>query len=388
MKIAINALPAKMGGPLSHLANLLPELAKLDHENEYVIFAAPDKLKLFETKAPNFRLVSCPRAGRSLAVRMFWEWFVFPFHLYFRNFDLLYCPLSGSPLMRVVPQLSSVRAFYDEAGRLQRGIKARLVFLLRDLRVWHEVHTSSAVITVSEWAKHRASEHYGVKPDRITVVYHGRSRAFQPEGKDVAGAFVRSEFGVEPPYVLVAGDLYPHKNYELTVAALERVREAGHKGLKLIWAGTIFPGQYSDWVMADVKRRKLEDVIRFVGRVGAETLRHLYCGSECLMFLSRVETFGQPLVEAMSCEVPIVASTIPAMKEIAGDAALFCDVDDEETCTKNLTRVLEEPGLREAMVERGRQRRETFSWERTARRMLELFRRHTGRTKDEVKGSG
>jgi glycosyltransferase involved in cell wall biosynthesis len=116
------------------------------------------------------------------------------------------------------------------------------------------------------------------------------------------------------------------------------------------------------------------DRVRFLGFVPNRSLPAVYSAAECLLYPSAVETFGLPPLEAMGCDLPVIASDRTAVPEIVGDAAITIDPDDIEAFSAAITSVLDDADLRRALTARGRRRLRRFSWDRSASETLGVLR--------------
>jgi glycosyltransferase involved in cell wall biosynthesis len=201
------------------------------------------------------------------------------------------------------------------------------------------------VLTVSERTKRDLVELYAVPPERIVVTPNGVDPAFTP--------------GDGPrDYVLSVGAIQPRKNQ---LAALEA---ASAEGLPLVVVG---PEKDSS-LAAELRRRGA----RLEGYVNQDRLVELYRGAACLVQPSRYEGFGLPVLEAMACGTPVVAVPDPALREVAGDAAVFVE---EAHLADGIRRALAE---RERLVAGGLERARRFTWKATAERTLEVYREILG----------
>jgi glycosyltransferase involved in cell wall biosynthesis len=112
---------------------------------------------------------------------------------------------------------------------------------------------------------------------------------------------------------------------------------------------------------------------RYVGRVTDPQLRALYEAAGCLIFPSLYEGFGLPAVEAMRCGCPVIAATGSSLPEICGDAALFCDPTSPDDFARAADRLLSDPRLRDTLRARGLARASGFTWDRTARALIDII---------------
>jgi len=233
---------------------------------------------------------------------------------------------------------------------------------LRDRLIFRAVVPRSArrvarVLTVSEQTKRDLIELYGIDSARIVVIPNGVDLAFSPNGRRPADA---------APYALVVGTLQPRKDPETAVEALALVADPA---LRLVFAGPDKGGR-TDAERAAASAGVAERV-EFRGHVSLEELAALYRGAACLVFPSRYEGFGLPVLEAMASGTPVVATTAGALPEVAADAAILVEQRNAVELAGGIERALAD---RERLVAAGLQRAAGFSWAETARRTLAVYR--------------
>lgn len=119
---------------------------------------------------------------------------------------------------------------------------------------------------------------------------------------------------------------------------------------------------------------KLAEAVEFLGECNTQQLLELYRNCRLFVFPSTVETFGNPLVEAMACGAPIVSSDTAAMPEILGNAAVFFDPLDADDMAERILAVLNDPQTCERLTSNALQRAQRFSWDETARRTAEVIK--------------
>ncbi|HEY6836886.1 MAG TPA: glycosyltransferase family 1 protein [Gaiellaceae bacterium] len=215
---------------------------------------------------------------------------------------------------------------------------------------------ASRVIVVSERTKRDLIELAGVPAERIRVVPNGVGEPFGPEGPHANGQ----------PYALVVGSLEPRKD---PLTAVEGFALLGSDELRLVFAG---PDRGDgEAARAAAARRGLEQRVDFKGHVSGDELAALYRGAACLVFPSRDEGFGLPLLEAMASGVPVVATRAGALPEIAGDAAILVEPGDPVALAGGIERALAD---RERLVAAGFDRAKQFSWAETAEKTLAVYR--------------
>jgi glycosyltransferase involved in cell wall biosynthesis len=224
----------------------------------------------------------------------------------------------------------------------------------------------------------------GVRPERIRRVYNAPDSGFQPHK---AGSQIEEQqrimerYQVHYPFLLYAGNIRRHKNVPRLVEAFAVVREqlAEHpvyRDLRLVIIGDTI-SQYPQ-VRQSVIKSRVEHVVRFLGFVPFETLRCFYEMAAAFVFPSRYEGFGLPPLEAMACGTPVVTSNISSLPEVVDEAAVLVNPENVFDIARGISSVLLDEVLRAEMIRRGREQAARFSWERTARQVLEIYREAAG----------
>lgn len=226
-----------------------------------------------------------------------------------------------------------------------------------------------AVIVVSEWARLRVAHHFGVRPERLHVVHNGLGdRWHHPDEDAIARAGAHLAPALPPRYLLSVGRLDPRKNL---VGSVEAAGTLVREGLM---DGVVHVGPDDAGGLAMLRAIETSagaaPVLR-IPRATVPELQALYRGARALLFPSFAEGFGLPVVEAMTMGTPVITSTVTALPEVAGDAALLVDPRDRRAIAAAAREVLVSPELRARLVEAGRARGARF----TARRMAEETRR-------------
>jgi glycosyltransferase involved in cell wall biosynthesis len=211
------------------------------------------------------------------------------------------------------------------------------------------------VLAVSERTKRDLVEHYGLDEAKVVVTLNGVDPQFRPDGD-------RED---DDPYLLFVGALQSRKD---PVAAIEALSLTS-SDLRLVVVG---PDKGGGRAARDaVSRLGLNGRVEFAGHVAKEELPRLYRGAEALVFPSRYEGFGLPVVEAMASGTPVVATTAGAVPEVAGNAAILVDPADPVALAGGIERALAD---RERLVQAGLEQARKYSWRETARRTLAVYR--------------
>jgi glycosyltransferase involved in cell wall biosynthesis len=184
---------------------------------------------------------------------------------------------------------------------------------------------------------------------------------------------VRDTYGLQDQYILAVGVIEPRKNFPRLIEAYARFRRNGGQHHQLVIAGG--KGWLSDETFREAERSAYADDIRFTGYVPDGQLPALYTGAEVFAYPSLYEGFGLPVLEAMACGTPVVCANTSSLPEFAGDAAVLVSPEDPGAIANALEEVCSEVGLRTRLHDRGCERAREYRWERSAKRLLELYDR-------------
>jgi glycosyltransferase involved in cell wall biosynthesis len=232
------------------------------------------------------------------------------------------------------------------------------------------------VLTVSNFSADDIADRYGLPRERIAVIPNGVSDEFRPVRDPAAFDALRRRIGLpDAPYILFVGGADPRKNHRALVRAFAK-RAQELKEYRLVLVGDTVH-RFGDMART-VAQCGLESRTVCPGRLPIEDIRHLYSHADLFVFPSRYEGFGMPVLEAMACGAPVITSNCTALPEVAGDAAVLVNPDDEEELGERLVHVLGNPALRESLRAKGFDRARQFTWERAARQTVEVYKEVCG----------
>jgi glycosyltransferase involved in cell wall biosynthesis len=228
-------------------------------------------------------------------------------------------------------------------------------------------NSADGIITDSEFSKGEIVEAYGLSPDRIDVVPLAASRLFQP------GPPLPLPDGVPARYVVHVGDLHARRNLPMIARVVTQLREAGvSRDLGLVLVGADFGGGAAVQAIEGDGATSRHVVV--LNRIAEEQLLALYRSAIALVYPSRYEGFGLPLVEAMASGTPVIAARTSSIPEVVGDAGLLLDPDDEGGWREAVQRLIEDRAFAERLREAGIARAAAFSWKRTAEETARVYR--------------
>lgn len=346
MRVALDATPLTLssGGLRRYVAELSCALAAAYPQDEFLLLS-DQPFRAPEPTPPNLRTGPGPRHAWE---RRWWSWGlpcalrrtgVEVFHGC--NFEVPYLPVKPSvmTLHDLSPWMDP--AWHRDATRVRR----RTPWLIR-------MRLATMIVTHSEAVRRQAIARFGLHPSRVVAVAPAASAHFRPVDAPPA----------EPPYFLFVGTLEPRKNLGVLMEAWRRVRK--QFVVDLVLAGRC---------RQDFAPPAPEPGLRLLGEVHDADLPRLYAGALACVYPSRYEGFGLPVLEAMQCGAPVIASRDPAILEAAGDAAILVDPCDVRAWVEALAWAAASPQSLAVWRERGLRRARQFNWERAARQTYEVY---------------
>lgn len=222
---------------------------------------------------------------------------------------------------------------------------------------------ASRIATVSEFTKKDIIDKYKISPDLIDVVYNGANEKFVPLSAEDKMK-TKQKFTGGNPYFIFVGTIHPRKNMTNMFKAYNHFRTNHSSNVKLLIIGE------KKWWTADIRKaydeiQFKEDVV-FVGRLNSAELHSAIASALAMLYVSFFEGFGIPIVEAFYCDVPVITSNVTSMPEVAGDAALLVNPFSFESISEAMARITTDDNLRSTLIEKGRERRKLYTWQKTA----------------------
>jgi glycosyltransferase involved in cell wall biosynthesis len=245
--------------------------------------------------------------------------------------------------------------------RLPEHFTLRKRLLMRAM-LRQSVAGASVIATVSEASQRDIVSLLGVGRERMALLpgaAHPSCRRAAPE----AVAAVRARHGLQRPYVLTVGTLEPRKDLLTLLRAFDRLGPDGD-GHDLVVVGG--RGWKDRQLVRELGARSKSQRVRWLGYVPESDLAALYTGADLFVFAAKLEGFGLPVLEAMACGTPVIASDVAALREVGGDVARFVRPGDDAAFARAIAEVLRDRGSMARALEAGPARAQHFSWTRTA----------------------
>ncbi|MEN0003242.1 MAG: glycosyltransferase family 1 protein [Bacteroidota bacterium] len=362
MTIAVNTrflLPNKLEGIGWFTYEVVKRLVERHPEHRFIfLFDRPfDEQFLFANNVEP--LVVFPPARHPLLWYAWFEWGV-PKALRNVKADVFLSPDSYCSLRTKVP---TVLVTHDIA---HVHFPEQIPWLVRhyyDFYVPQFLNRAERIVTVSEFSKADMVQHYGVPSGKISVACNGSRGHFRPIEKATQHA-IRAKYADNQEYFFYLGALHPRKNLERLIQAFDQFKQQSGAPTKLLIGGR-FAWQTGS-IKATYDEAKHSKDIHFLGYIADDELPLVMGSAKALTYVSLFEGFGMPILEAMYAEVPVISSAGSSMGEVAGAAGLLVDPTSVEAIAKAMLAIQEDIALGATLVEKGREQRQQFTWERAA----------------------
>ncbi len=351
VRVLINALHARSGGGVTYLRNILPLIAK-DADFEVHMCAHEDQREILphDVEGVHYHFFTFERGFWKVLVR---EQIDVPRLARQLKVDVTFSPANYGPIF--TPGAVIMLRNAVSVGLVEKRPAKLAYWALLFAATLLSLATSKKAIAVSEYASRvGAGFLYKWTRSKISIVPHGVDARF----------CVNPDVVRDKNTILAVSDIYVQKNFKNLLHAFAGLA-MGNSELCLKIAGRALDHQYFEELQSLVLELQISDKVSFLGSVDMDELITLYQQSCVFVFPSTVETFGNPLVEAMACGAPIACSRSAAMPEVLGDAGLYFDPDRPDDIQKTLQDLVGNPEQREVYGKKAESRSRLFSWVKT-----------------------
>ncbi len=350
---------------------LIRALQKLDTVNHYRVYVAPGGDRVLG-ETTNFEIITLPS-------KFYPHWEQWQLARAVRKWgaDVLHCTSNTAPLRlraRLVLTLHDVifmkpsdgksPSLYQRMGRVyRRWVVPKVISRMTKGAFSGTSEGVHRIITVSNYEKNEILSTFSLDRDMVEVIYNSPAAHFRPRKLSQS---IQQKYHLPPRFILTLGNTDPKKNTARTLEAYAFYRSLVRDPLPLVVvdvSAEVMQKMLPEGFWAEIK-----DYVWAVGYVSNCDLPQLYSAASLFLYLSLQESFGLPPLEAMACEVAVIASSATALPEVLGDAALLVDPLDTEAIARAMIEI--EFG---EYVARGKERVGRFSWERSAERLLRVY---------------
>jgi len=232
------------------------------------------------------------------------------------------------------------------------------------------------IVTVSAYTAKDVMRLMGIEPERLTVAPNAVESLFRPLPRSEF-AWVRQQQQISPETtcLLNVGSNHPRKNVTAVLSALNALKAQG-VSVHLLKTGADFTAEQKTFIQS----QQLEPLISYLGKPDKAALIQIYNSADILVAPSLYEGFGMTILEAMACGTPVITSNVTSLPEVAGDAAIVVAPNDTGAIVQAVCQIREDSGLRHSLIEKGLRRAKSFTWEKTAEQIADVYEQLLDRT--------
>lgn len=355
----------------TYTRNIVRALARLDHQNEYVLLGPEQKVHEIGQLPDNFQSVTVPApdsaAGfiqcHSIVKRM--------------GCRLVHIPhLFWVPQLWPCPYVVTVHDLLDHMYRARNGSGLRRTLHFHLTR--RVLKRAARIFAVSQFTRSEVQNLFGIDGGRIEVIYNAIDPRFLTgHATDADRQMLAERYQITYPFLLYAGRISPHKNVVRIIEAFaalkaELAKHEAFSDLKLIIIGDEL-SKHPD-LRRTVVRGGVQNDVRFMGFVPIDVLRIFYDLAKVFVFPSLYEGFGLPPLEAMAHGTPVLTSNTSSIPEVVGNAAVMVNPENLFEMMRALQRVLLDQPLREKLRHAGYEQVKKFSWDQSVAEVLAGYR--------------
>jgi glycosyltransferase involved in cell wall biosynthesis len=371
LKIGIDTLfedPENPSSAIDYLKNLIDFLPRAGPQHSYYAFISSRNRRHFPHTNPNVQFVNCFVSNENVPLRIAVQQSVMPIHSQRLGLDVLFspgnvCPLWGS-FRRVLKINTLHHCTVPELVGRTRSLYRRFAFAKSARRADRIIANSAATkADICRWI--------GIPDDKVSVVSEASYDFYGTRSTDETRSFC-ARYGIRENYLLFVSNLYAYKNVETLIRAFAKLDVGSLGNYELIIAGRDC-NSYQAQLERLATSLNVATRVRFLGFIPPEELPCLYSGARVFVYPSLMETFGKPLVEAMSCGVPIVASSTSSIPEVVGNAGILVDPQNVEEMSRAIRDAATNVSLRDDLRQRALERASQFTWAASANETLRVI---------------
>ena len=366
MKIGIDAHAAENDGSgnCTYIRNVLGKLREIDTRNHYVLYVTNSRHPFYRDfpSYENFKIKQLPAKNPLIRIPI-----VLARETLKDNLDILHVQYIAPPFHR-----GKLVATIHDLGFLHVPESFSKIEVLRSkILIRMTAKRSDKIITGSNFSKNDIAATYRIDPQHIAVISHGVSSAFKPENDVSKSQKILAKYGIDKPYILCVGRLNPRKNLTALVEAFTRIKNEKSIPHKLVIAGK--EDYATRKIIQSIEAADSSSDVILTGFVEDDDLPALYSGADVFLYPSLFEGVGLPVLEAMSCGVPVIASRTSSLQEIVAEAGITVDPTRVDELAQAISSLLLDSGLREEYKKKGFLNVQGFSWKHHARETLKIY---------------
>ena len=368
MKIGIDAHAAETDGSgnCTYIRNLLKSLSEIDNQNEYVLYVTDLHYPFYQDfhSCENFKIKQLALKNPLIRIPLLLAWETLKDSLDILHVQYIAPLFHKGILVATIHDLGFLH--FPDSFSKSEVLRSKTLVRLTAKR-------SGKIITGSHFSKNDIAESYKINPLKVEVIPLGVSTTFKPESDPAKAQKILDKYRVQKPYFLCVGRLNPRKNLISLVKAFAMIKKEKSIPHKLVIVGK--EDFATRKIIQSIKAADSSSDVLLTGYVEDRDLSSLYNGADVFVYPSLFEGVGLPVLEAMSCGVPVIASDSSSLTEIVGDAGLLVNPLDPKEIGDAIFKIISNQDLKKKYAARGISRAREYSWLSTAQQTLNIYKR-------------
>lgn len=363
MKIGINLLyllPGVVGGTETYAVELLKGLAKINDQDDFLVFVNNECAQWPLPEAKNFHKMNCSVNATNRSARYFFEQILLPKLLKKNGIEVVHSLGYVAPLFTSCKSVVTIHDLNFIALRKTMPLKRRIT-----LGFFSTLSAKRAdkIITVSNFSKQQLMQMLKIDEKKIIVTYEGPIE--NNSSINVNWLDLKGKYKIVEPYIVAFGGGVVHKNIPSLISAYMMIESEFPHQLVLI-----------GHIPSNTNIKKFSgkaDRIKTTGFITRKDILPILNHADAFVFPSLYEGFGLPILEAQQAKVPVISSMAGSLPEVAGDGAMYFNQHSVDDLAKSMRHVLTDSNLRQQLILRGNKNLQRFSWEKTARETISVY---------------
>jgi len=285
-----------------------------------------------------------------------------------QGFDVVHFPTQAAYLTRV----PSIYQPWDLQHLHYPEFFSSADIASRELRYRAFCAQARSVCVQTEWGKQDLIAKYGVSPEKVRIILWGSAFEAYPEADPDEIEKAVQELALPSEFMIYPAVTWPHKNHAVILRALARLKEQGARPPTILFTGAATDFQRTLQTLA--ASLGVASEVRFLGFVTTSQLQVLFRLARAMIFPSKFEGLGLPVLEAFRAELPVISSNATVLPEVAGDAALYFDPDAPEQLAEAIEMLKGSEALRKDLIRRGQTLLQKYSADRAAEQFASLYK--------------
>lgn len=347
---------------------LIKNLHSLQSNLDFVVFVKKGEDSACLSQVKGVEVIELPNAPYPI-----WEQIILPLAVKKHKVNLLHCTSNTAPLFLSVPLIVTLH----DIIYLEKNTKTSTSFYQRFgnyYRAWivpKIAKKAAKLITVSQFEKQNIDRFFGFKNNHVQCIYNGVGAHFKHELDQESLAACKQKYQLPEHFIFFIGNTDPKKNVEGVMRALQILKQQGAIHTKIVMPD--ISRNYMKSILATLNDESLFNDLHILPYVPNQELPLILNLASVFLYPSIRESFGIPMLEAMKCGVPVIASNTSSMPEVAADAAILIDPNKSEMLAQAITNCLQDKKLCADLIAKGYKRANCFSWNKNATETVQLY---------------